>query len=251
MTTEPKYSSAAQAVINDYLDRLKHRLAGFPPADREDLLREIACHIDEAFAAETGGEEMDRLLRVLRRLGEPAEVISERMSPAMINLGKKKGLPFYILSGALIAFVGLPLGLSAGGILIGVLAAIFGLLLAYFAMGISLLVSGVAGMIVSAILLIDPGIFDRINRAFGGDIHFGLSGLGIDLPIQTQAIITLAVCGILTAVGALILWGGRYILRGTGYLFKISWQKIKEAFNRPRRIAAPGQSNWDAKAYNH
>jgi uncharacterized membrane protein len=247
---EPKYSSAAQAVINDYLDRLKYRLTGFPAADREDLLREIVSHIDDAFAAETGGEEMDRLLRVLRRLGEPAEVISERMSPAMIKMGKKKGLPFYILSGALIAFVGLPLGLGAAGLLIGILATIFGLLLAYFMMGISLVVSGVLGMIVSAIVLIDPEIIDRINQTFGANMHFGVSGF-IDLPMQTQAVITLAVCALLTAIGALMIWGGRYILRGTGYLFKISWQKIKETFDRPRQKTASGQPGLDARAYNH
>ena len=250
MTAEQKYSPAAQAVINDYLDRLKYRLAGFPPVDREDLLREIACHIDEAFAAEVGGDEMERLLRVLRRLGEPADVISERMSPAMIKLGKKKGLPFYILSGVLIAFVGLPLGIGAAGILIGVLAAILGLLVGYFAAAFSFLISGVAGMIMSVFLFMDPTIIERINRAFGGngDIHLIVTGSPLNMPPQTEAAITFVVCAILTGLGALMIWGGRYLLRGIGYLFRISWQKLREISETRRHRREARQSTWATSA---
>ncbi len=167
MTAEQRYSPAAQAVINDYLNRLEYRLPGFPPVDREDLLGEIMGPINESFAGEMEGEEMDRLLRVLRRLGEPSDVISERMSPAMIRMGKKKGLPFYILAGMLIAFVGLPLGSGAAGIIIGALAMIFGLLLAYFATALSFLVSrrrhevgmGTQGLI--------PGLLGSLHLQFG------------------------------------------------------------------------------------
>jgi uncharacterized membrane protein len=248
MTAEQKYSPSAQAVINDYLDRLKYRLAGFPPVDREDLLREIGGHIDEAFAVETGGDEIERLLRVLRRLGEPADVISERMSPAMVKLGKKKGLPFYILSGILIALFGLPLGVGAVGVLIGVLAAILGLLVAYFAAALSLLVSGVIGMIVSVILMMDPTIIERINLAFGGreNIHLIFPNGLLHLPPQTEAFISLILCIILAGLGALMLWGGRYLLRGIGYLFKISWEKMQETFDRRRQPPVAGRSSWIA-----
>lgn len=247
MTGEQKYSPAAQAVINDYLERVKQRLSGFPPADREDLLREIKCHIDESFAAETAGEEMDRLLRVLRRLGEPADVVSERMSPAMISLGKKKGLPFYILAGTLIALFGVPLGLGAAAVLIGVLAMIFGLLLAYFATALSLLVSGVAGMIVSVIFVLDPGLVDRINSVFGGNSNqqIMISGTAWYVPPQTAAVISLFICAVLTGIGYLMMRGGRHLLRGTGYLIRISWSKITEIFDRNRKASAARQPGRD------
>jgi uncharacterized membrane protein len=249
MIPEQKYSSAAQAVINDYLDRLKNRLSGFPADDREDLLREIAGHIDEAFAGETGGDEMERLLRVLRRLGEPADVISERMSPAMVKLGKKKGLPFYILSGVLIALFGLPLGAGVFGVLIGVLAAIIGLLVAYFATALSFLVSGAIGIIVSFIVLVDPGVIEQLNSVFGGTENFHLIYWGYpNLPPETEALICLIISVILAGLGALMFWGGRYLLRGISYMFRISWEKMKEIFARHRQQTPARQSNCAASA---
>jgi uncharacterized membrane protein len=248
MTAEEKYSSAARAVINDYLDRLKCRLAGFPAVDREDLLREIAGHIDEAFAGESAGDEMERLLRVLRRLGEPADVISERMSPAMVKLGRKKGLPFYILSGVLIALFGLPLGAGVFGVLIGVLAAIIGLLVAYFATALSFLVSGAIGIIVSVVIMMDPIIIERINSAFGGveGFHLVLLGSPLNLPPQTEASICLILSVILAGLGALMFWGGRYLLRGISYMFRISWDKMKEIFARHRQHTPARHSNCTA-----
>jgi hypothetical protein len=215
------------------------------------LLREIKCHIDEAFAGETGGDEMERLLRVLRRLGEPADVISERMPPAMVKMGKNKGLPFYILSGVLIALFGLPLGAGLFGVLIGVLAAILGALIAYFATALSLLVSGVLGMIVSVIVMADPNIIDRINQAFGGhhDLHLVALGSPLNLPPQTEALIAFIICVILTGLGVLMIWGGRYLLRGLGYLFRISWTKIREIFSRRRQNPQPDNKHgWTAFA---
>jgi uncharacterized membrane protein len=246
MTTEQRYSPPAQAVINDYLDRLKYHLAGFPAVDCEDLLREIAGHIDEAFSGESGGDEMERLLRVLRRLGEPADVISERMSPAMIKMGKRKGLPFYILSGVLIALFGLPLGAGVFGVLIGVLAATLGLLVAYFATALSLLVSGAIGIVVSVLIMVDPTIIERINMALGGrgNIQLVPFGAPLNLPPQTDALICLILCVILAGLGALMLWGGRYLLRGIVYLFKISWGKIKQTFGRRRQHPVAGWSSW-------
>ncbi len=252
MTTEQKYSPAAQAVINDYLDRLKYQLAGFPAVDREDLLREISCHIDEAFAAEVGNDEMSRLFRVLRRLGEPVDVISERMSPAMVKMGKKKGLPFYIISGILIVLFGLPLGAGVFGILIGVLAAVFGILVAYFATAVSLFVSGAIGIVASAIYILDPGIVDRITQALGGteQIHFVAFGNVLNLSPQAEGVICLIICVILAGIGALMLWGGRYLLRGIGYLFRISWMKIREIFGRKPPVPAAGRSTHMGAAYN-
>ena len=246
MNTEPKYSPSAQAVINDYLDRLNGRLTGFPPADREDLLREIQCHIDEAFAGETGEDEMEKLLRVLRRLGEPADVISERISPAMVKLGRKKGLPFYILSGVLIVLFGLPLGAGLFGVLIGVLAAAFALVVAYYVAALSLIASGAIGAIVSVIVMWNPDIVERINQAFGTSIQLASFGGALYLSPQTEALVCLTLCIILAGLGLLMLWGGRYLLRGIKYLFRISWEKIRQIFSRSRHTPAAGHSAWMA-----
>jgi uncharacterized membrane protein len=249
MSEEWKYSRTAQAVINDYLDRLKERLAGFPSADRNDLMREIEGHIDESFSGESGGDEIERLLRVLRRLGELTEVVSERMAPALIELGKKKGLPFYVMSGVLIGLFGLPLGLGAVGILVGVLASILGLLVAYFATAFSLLATGLTGLALSIVHLSDPGIIERINEALGGDIfHLTIAGspLSLYLSPRAEALVTYLFCASLTALGIFMIWGGRYFLRGIRYLFRMSWKKIEETIRRQRRAHAAGQSSWIA-----
>jgi uncharacterized membrane protein len=170
---------------------------------------------------------MERLLRVLRRLGEPSDVISEGVSPAMVKLGKKKDLPFYILSGVLIALFGLPLGVGLVGVLIGVLAAILGLVLAYFVTAFSLLITGAVRIIASVIVIVDPAIIERFNLFFGkGNIYLFSDGFMNLLP-QAEAFISIVVLVILAGLGALMLWGARHLLRRIAYLFNISWEKYR------------------------
>jgi uncharacterized membrane protein len=81
---------AVEKIANDYLDRLSEHLAAMPAGDRRELLDEIRSHIHDAYMNESTGSDVDRILSVLRKLGEPAEVISNRMPKAVEKMGKGK-----------------------------------------------------------------------------------------------------------------------------------------------------------------
>ena len=89
-----------------------------------------------------GEDDVGRILAVLRNLGEPAEVVADRLPDAMVRSGATRNLPLYIMGGILIAMFGIPLGLwrrgSAGGFLPFALA---GIVIAYYATAGSILSS--------------------------------------------------------------------------------------------------------------
>jgi len=63
----------------------------------------------------------------------------------MVRMGSRKKRPLYIIGAILIAFFALPLGLGAVGIIIGLTAAIFGLMIGYFATAVSFVFGGFLG----------------------------------------------------------------------------------------------------------
>ena len=219
----------AAKIANDYLDRLSNRLKGMLLSDRQELLDEIKSHIYDSYMNEGSEDEIERILKVLRRLGDPVDVISTRMPQAVERLGKGKKAPLYILAGILIALIGVPLGLGAIGVLIGLLAALFGLLIAYYGAGVSLVVSGFATSIVCFIAIVAPGLLDRINYAIGTEVvSFGpFSGNP-----QLGGILGLIVSLILVGVGLLMLWSGKYIWRGFCFVVILIYQNIVKAFKR-------------------
>ena len=84
------FSGPVAQIVDNYLDRLKKGLRGIPAKDQDDLVKEIHSHIYESFRGDPTPDEVARILKVLDKLGEPAEVISARMPEVMITLGKKK-----------------------------------------------------------------------------------------------------------------------------------------------------------------
>ncbi|MBN2265078.1 MAG: hypothetical protein JW775_04605, partial [Candidatus Aminicenantes bacterium] len=103
------FSGPVAQIVDNYLERLRKGLRGIPAKDQDELVKEINSHIYESFRADPTPDEVNRILKVLDKLGEPSDVISARMPEAMVTLGKKRKLPFLILAGVLIAFFGVPL----------------------------------------------------------------------------------------------------------------------------------------------
>jgi len=219
------FPPSIEKIVADYMDRLSVRLRGMPDSDRQDFLNEIRSHIFESYLQGGVDDEIDRILAVLRRLGEPDEVISSRMPQTISRVGQQRKAPLYILAGILIALVGVPLGLGALGVLIGMLAALFGLMVGYFAAAVSFSVAGFIGAVVSAVALFAPDVIVSINRLAGSEVvHLG--------PFSPAAagLIGLVVSLILAALGLLMLWSGRYLWRGFRFVVNLIVTNVRRIF---------------------
>ena len=78
--------------------------------------------IYESFSSDSEGDEIDRALRALKRLGEPGEVVSSRVGASVTRLGRQKKSLLYILAGFLIVIFAAPLGMGGLGLVAGLLA---------------------------------------------------------------------------------------------------------------------------------
>ncbi len=230
-----EFPQAAEKIANDYLDRLSDQLKGMPISDRHELLNEIRSHIYDSYMSETAGDEIERILTVLRKLGEPADVISSRMPQAVNRLGKGKKAPLYILAGILIALFAVPLGLGAIGVLIGLLAALFGLVIAYYGLGVTLAVTGFFSGIVCFIAAVRPDLIERLNYALGLQIvDFG----PFSYDTQLGALIGLFASLIFLGLGVLILWSGKFLWRGFRFVTVLITGKVTNTFKHFTRSSS-------------
>jgi uncharacterized membrane protein len=223
------FPPGAEKIVADYLERLSAHLRGMPANDRHDLLVEIRSHIYESYCEETATDEIERILRVLRKLGEPADVVSNRFADAVGRMGRGKKAPMYILAGVLIALFGVPLGLGAIAVLMGLLMALFGLLVGYFGAAVSLVVAGFLSAILCGIAMVHPEAIYNLNRMMGAEIvQFG--------PFQHNpelgGLIGMIFSVILLALGLLMLWSGRYFWKGFCFVCLLIARKIRAIFNR-------------------
>ena len=219
------FNGPVAQIVDNYLDRFKKGLGGIPAKDQDELVKEIHSHIYESFRNDPTPDEVARILKVLDKLGEPAAVISARMPEAMVTLGKKKKLPFLILAGLLIAFFGVPLGLgglsAAVGILIGVLAVI----VSFYVVAFSLILTGWLSAVVLIIRLVVPGFLDP---------WIDIYPLVSDPTFNTVIYIIGAL--LIAALGFGMLWLGTRMMRGVRFVFRLLFNKIK---NWRKRRTAP------------
>jgi len=228
------FPPAAEKIVADYMQKMKAQLKGMNENDQNEILAEIRSHLYESFTAESEGDEIDRILRALKRLGEPAEVASSRVGESLSRLGRQKKSLIYVLAGFLIIFFAAPLGMGGLSVLAGLLAALAALLIAYFATAVILVVSGFVCALFGLITIISPDVFLEINRWAGETIfQFG--------PFQNHpqiaGVITLIVAMMLAALGLLMLWSGKHIWRGLRYVLNLAFDKIRKLFSRGRKKA--------------
>src|SRR5579863_4339599 len=103
-----QYPEVVAAIVNDYLERLKGKLMLIPALERDEFLREIQSHIYEAYNQSPGNDDTQRILAVLRNLGDPAEVVADRLPGAMMRSGTSRNVPLYIVGGILLVLFGIP-----------------------------------------------------------------------------------------------------------------------------------------------
>jgi uncharacterized membrane protein len=227
------FPPAAEKIVADYLEKLNSQLKGMNEKDRQEILAEIRSHIYESFSSDGEGDEIDRALCALKRLGEPGEVVSSRMGASVTRLGKQKKSLLYILAGFLIVIFAAPLGIGGLGLVVGLLAGLAALLIGYFATAVAFVVSGFVCALVGLMAIISPDIFFEINRWAGEAVfQFG----PFQSHPQVAGVLTLIFSLMLAALGLLMLWPGRHIWRGLRLVFNLAIDKIRSLFTRGRKL---------------
>jgi uncharacterized membrane protein len=210
------FSGPAAQIVDNYLVRLRKGIKGFPAKDQEELVKEIHSHIYESFRNDPTENEVDRILKVLDKLGEPANVISARMPEAMITMGKKKKLPFYILAGVLIALFGVPLGMSGLSLAVGLIIGILALVLSFYIVAFSLILTGWLSAVIMIVRIFSPGFLDP---------WIDIYPLVPDPILNTVIYIFGAL--LIAALGFGLLWLGSRMMRGIRFIFRFLFEKVR------------------------
>jgi hypothetical protein len=157
-----------------------------------------------------------RILKVLDKLGEPADVISARMPEAMVTLGRKRKLPFLILAGLLIALLGVPLGLGGLSLAVGIVLGVLALILAFYIVAFSLILTGWLSAVIMIVRIFSPGFLDP---------WIDIYPLVPDPAFNT--VIYIAGALLIAALGFGLLWLGSRLMRGVRFVFRLLFAKIK------------------------
>ncbi len=221
------FSGPVAQIVDNYLVRLRKSMKGLPSNDQEELIKEIHSHIYESFRNDSTENEVDRVLKVLDKLGEPAALASARLPEAMVTMGKKKKLPFYILAGILIAFFGVPFGISGLGLAIGLAVIVLALVLSFYITAFSMLLAGWLTALVLVIRLFSPQFLDP---------YINLYPILSDATLNTLLYFFAAL--LVAALGLGFLWLGARMMRGVRFVLRLLYDKIR---NWRRRAPVPAQ----------
>ena len=227
-----KYPEVVAQIVTDYLQRLKSRLSMIPFREREEFLREIESHIFEAYSQAQDEDEIARVLGVLRKLGEPAEVVADRLPESIFRSGAKWSRPLYVVGGILLAVFGIPLGFGGMAVLAGVLVAITGLALAYYATAGMFVLTGSAVFLLGINRMYHPEVWDQLVAmgAIQVDRDFAQFLDLLSPSSQGSAIVLLG--SVFIVVGLAMLWLGKYLLRGLRFLFSLGLNWIRQLAHR-------------------
>jgi uncharacterized membrane protein len=223
------YPEAVAKIASDYLERVKLQLHSVPAREQDEFLKEIESHLFEAYQQTPGDDDIARILAVLRNLGEPAEVVSDRLPGAMVRSGTKRYLPLHLLSGILIGLFGIPLGFGGVAVLVGVLVTLAAIVAVFYAtMGVVFL-SGVLFLALGLIRIYEPSVWDKLVT--NGFIHFDrpVADFLDQLPPGGQGLLLIVVAAVFVACGLGMLWVGRYLIRGLRFLFSMAFERVRKS----------------------
>jgi uncharacterized membrane protein len=215
------YPEVVAKIANDYLERVKLQLRLVPAHERDEFLRELQSHLYEAYQQTPGEDDVGRILAVLRNLGEPAEVVSDRLPGAMVRSGTKRSLPLYVVGGVLIALFGIPLGFSGVGVLMGLLFALAGIAIAYYATAGSILLAGAVSMLLGMTRMFLPHLWDKLATLGFIQINGPPADFLDHLSASEQGLIMILFASVFVASGLGMLRLGSYLLRGLRFLFSL------------------------------
>jgi uncharacterized membrane protein len=230
-----QYPDVVEKIADDYLARVKAQLRLLPAMEQQDFLREIQSHLHDAYDQMPGDDAVARILTVLRNFGEPADVVSDRLPGALMRTGTRRNLPLYIGGAILIALFGIPLGFGGFAVLLGILAALAGTLLAYYAFAGSLLLTGSIIMLLGLTRFLLPEFWEshgyiQLDGPLGSFLE-SLSPTDAGLFLMLVATVFLAAA-----------WGmfrlGKYFVRGLRFVSSLTFDWIRRCAQSIRRKLA-------------
>jgi uncharacterized membrane protein len=230
------YPEVVAKIAADYLQRLKSHLHMVPAHEQTEFLKEIQSHIYEAYQNETDGDDVQRILTVLRKLGEPAEVVADRLPQAMVRSGTKRNFPLYVVGGILLALFGIPLGFAGIGVLVGALGALAGILIAYYATAGGAVLMGATGIVLGVSRIYQPELFDRLVAIGVIQLDSQVAQILDIFSPASQGSIMILVGLAFAGSGFGMLWLGRYLFRGLRFLFALVLEWIRQLFGKVRRL---------------
>jgi uncharacterized membrane protein len=229
------YPEVVTRIVDDYLARLKSQLQSLPNGEKQDFLLEIQSHIYEAFQQERGEDEVARILSVLRKLGEPGEVVAERLPATMISSGTQRHRPFQLLGGILLAIFGIPLGFAGAAVLMGMIAAVAGVVAGFYAVTGGVFLTGSVFMGLGLIRIYEPGFWDKLVSMGVIQMDGRLADLVDTFSPDTQGLIMLALACVFAAAGLGMLWLGKHLVRGLRLLLGLAPEGIRQIGQTIRR----------------
>lgn len=241
------YPEPVTTIANDYLERVKAHLRSVPAREQDEFLKEIQSHIYEAYQQTPGENDVARILAVLRNLGEPADMVADRLPDAMLRSGAGRNLPLYILGGLFVALFGIPLGAGGLGVLIGLLGGLAGLLVGYFAVAGSTLLVSALFLLLGSIRVVAPHVWDNLLAA--GIIQMnGPPAEFLDrFTVADQGFVMIMAGGILGIAGLGLLWVGKRLIRGLGFLFALCLDRSRRGAGALRRKLRQQPQPYSAK----
>jgi len=96
------HNPSAARIYNNYMARSKKALKILSEKDREESLLEINSHIYEYLVDKGQADEMETLLSVLKRLGNPEETLKEVIAAKKLNEATKTFNPKHLLQALLL-----------------------------------------------------------------------------------------------------------------------------------------------------
>jgi uncharacterized membrane protein len=221
------YPEVVEKIADDYLGRVKTQLRLVPIREQNEFLAEIESHLYEAYQERPEEDDVARILAVLRHFGEPAEVVSDRLPRTMARSGTKRNLPLYVVGAILIALFGIPLGFGGFGVLVGTLAALAGMVVAFYATAGSIVLVGALFTLLGLIRTLLPQWFDRLVMLDFVHISAPTADFLDHFSRSEQNLLIILFGLVWLAVGLGMLWLGRYLFRGLRFLFGLLFDRIR------------------------
>jgi uncharacterized membrane protein len=229
------YPDAVAKITDDYLERVKAKLRLVPANEADEFVREIQSHIYEAYQQSTGPEDIAKILAVLRNLGEPSEVVSDRLPGALVCSGTKRNLPLYVVGGILIALFGIPLGFGGVGVLLGLLFALTGVVIAYYAAAGSILLAGAIFAVLGFTRMLAPELWDKLVRLGFIQINGPVADFLRHFPPSDQGLLIVLFASVFLISGLGMLRAGKYLFRGLVFLFTLILDGMRRFAQSVRR----------------